>query len=81
MKHFYAVWYNYIAQQNQVEFIVAENEEEVKKTMVLIMRFFGGDSYDEDDIETIDEICDSYFVSRDEILSKYKALSKIPKEY
>lgn len=80
MKHFYAVWYNYIAQQNQVEFIVAENEEEAKKTMLLIMRFFAGNRYDEGDIETLDEISDSYFVSREEILSKYKALGKIPKE-
>jgi hypothetical protein len=76
MKRFYAVWYNHLAQENQVEFFLAEDEETARRAMVLYMKLFAGDKYTEDDIEYISELSDNYFLTEQDVIGRYEALHK-----
>lgn len=71
MKRWYAVWYNPLAQQEQVEFIIAGTEEEAEELMVMIMKSFAGNSFTKGDIEYIAEFDESFFQNREAITNRY----------
>ena len=75
-KKYYFNWYNYIAQQDQVDFVMAENLTEAKQMAVLIMQFFAGSRYTINDINSIDELTDSYFYTMDDIKERYEKSGK-----
>jgi hypothetical protein len=75
-KKYYFTWYNYIAQSEQTNFILAENETEAKQIAVLTMKFFAGDKYTIDNIDTIGELNDNYFYTIKDIEEKYKICNK-----
>lgn len=76
MKKYYFNWYNYVAQQDQVDFVLAENETQAKQMAVLIMQFFAGSRYTESDINNIDELSDNYFYTMEELKERYEKRGK-----
>lgn len=76
MKKYYFNWYNYIAQQDQVDFVMAENITQAKQMAVLIMQFFAGNRYTVNDINSIDELTDSYFYTMNDIKERYEKRGK-----
>lgn len=71
MKKYYFIWYNYLAQSEQADFVLAENETEATQIAILIMKFFAGDRFTEDDIITLFELKDDYFYTMDTIKERY----------
>ena len=83
-KKYYFIWYNYMAQSEQADFVLAENETEATQIAVLIMKFFAGDRFTEDDIITLIELNDDYFYTMDKIKERYSKCNKefiIPEVY
>lgn len=76
MKKYYFTWYNYVAQQEQTDFILAKNKKEARQIAIFIMKFFGGNRYTNEDIEVLDEINDNYFYTLEEMKERYKKCNK-----
>ena len=76
MKRYYFTWYNHIAQQDQTDFVIAENETQARQMAILIMRLFAGSMYDEDAIETLNEMSDGYYYTMDELKKRYEKCGK-----
>ena len=71
MKKYYFSWYNYVAQSQSTDFIIAENITEAKQIAVLIMQFYGGSRYSVEDIDCIDELKDVFFYKMETMKDKY----------
>ena len=69
---FEATYYNYIAQENQVLRVEANDSSEAKNIMLATMRFYAGNHYDYDDIESFGEVSEEFYISKEYILGKYK---------
>lgn len=76
MKRYYFTWYNYISQQEQTDFVLAENKKQAKQIAVLIMQFFAGNRRTVEDIDTIDEVKDAYYYTMDELKERYEKFGK-----
>ena len=76
MKRYYFSWYNYVAQSQVTDFIIAENITEAKQIAVLIMQFYGGSRYSVEDIDHIDELEDKYFYKMETIKDMYDKTNK-----
>lgn len=76
MKRYYFTWYNYIAQEEQTDFVLANSETEAKQIAVLIMKYFAGNSYDQDSIENFGEVSDDYYYTMDEMKRRYAKSNK-----
>lgn len=76
MKRYYFTWYNYISQQEQTDFVLAENKKQAKQMAVLIMQFFAGNRRTVEDIDTIDEVKDAYYYTMDELKERYEKFGK-----
>lgn len=77
MKHWYASYYNHIAQETQTHFIKAKDEADAKRIMLALMKLYGGDSYDLSSIETINELSEDYFYDLESITKKYEHFDKL----
>ena len=76
MKRYYFTWYNHVAQATITEFILAEDETQAKQMAVLIMKLYGGDLYNINDIENINELNDNYFFTMERLEEKCKVFKK-----
>jgi len=75
-KKYCFTYYNYIACEDQMEFILANNLHQAKQLAVLYMRLRCGNSYNVNNISSIEELNDSYFYSLGDIKAKYDSLGK-----
>lgn len=73
---YYFTFYNYIAQEQQMGFVIASSMYQAKQLAVLYMRFYCGENYNEDNIDNIDKLDDSYFYSLGDIKAKYERCGK-----
>ena len=72
MRKYYFAWFNYHAQREQVDFVLAENIDEARQIAINIMKYFGGNGYNNYDIEVIDEVSDDYYFNIDRIKKMYE---------
>lgn len=75
-KKYCFTYYNYIACEDQMEFILANDLHQAKQLAVLYMRLRCGNSYNVNNISSIEELDDSYFYSLGDIKAKYESLGK-----
>ena len=78
MKRYCASFYNYLSQGQQTIFILAENEIQAKETAILYMLNYCGDDYTGDDIDSLIEMDDNYFVTYDQQKARYKQTHNKP---
>jgi len=76
MNNYCFSWYNPIAQAEQVDFIHAKDMHEAKQIAVMVMRFFGGKKFEQDDIDSIIEVDERYYYTLDNIINRYKRAGK-----
>ena len=73
---YYFTFYNYIAQEQQMGFVIASSMYQAKQLAILYMRFYCGKDYNEDNIDNINRLDDSYFYSLGDIKAKYERRGK-----
>ncbi len=63
------VWYNYIAQETWVDYILAKDEQDAKEIAILwIKRWVGHDnSFAEQSIESLVEIGETEYITREDV--------------
>lgn len=70
------VWHNKLANMTCVEHIVAQDILEAKMIMIYLMKYYGGNYYDERDIQYISQEGDNYYINYESILRKYRLAKK-----
>ena len=69
MNRYQLVWYNYIAQETWVDYILAKDEQDAKEIAILwIKRWVGHDnSFAEQSIESLVEIGETEYITREDV--------------
>lgn len=74
MIRYQLIWYNYIAQEDQVDYILAKDENDAKEIAILWIKLWVGHDYSfaESSISSLSEFSESYDITRESVMEYYK---------
>lgn len=66
------IWYNYIAQETRVDYIIAEDEDDANEIAIMHMAMYVGKDKAEDALESLSE-CDKFYdITRQSVEAYWK---------